>query len=164
MTTELSKSPMQKLKHSWKANRNLLPKKNRKLLPKKIPSKQRRIKKTERKKMKRIKVDNFQKLPFVGTPFVHIFWEGHYNLTKSPHFIWNYLIESKKVWEISAYFCGLLRMYNLYRIIWQIFSTQHSVTPGLEFWGQGSTGSRFLLKISSRKINIWFDFHWLPNG
>ena len=57
MTTELSKLPMQKLKHSWKANRNLL--------PKKIPSKQRRIKKTERKKMKRIKVDNFQKLPFV---------------------------------------------------------------------------------------------------
>ena len=34
-------------------------------MPKKIPLKQRRIKKMERKKMKRIKVNNFQKLPFV---------------------------------------------------------------------------------------------------
>ena len=27
---------------------------------------------------------------------VYIFWVGHYNLTKSPNFIWNYLIASKK--------------------------------------------------------------------
>ena len=41
---------------------------------------------------------------------VHIFWEGHCNLTKCPNFFWNYLLASKK----------LLR-FRLFRIhIWTL--------------------------------------------
>ena len=32
---------------------------------------------------------------------VHIFWESHYNLKKSPYFIWNYFVASKIVWAFQ---------------------------------------------------------------
>ena len=38
--------------------------------------------------------------------------KGLSDLMKFPSFIWNYLVASKKVWEISSYFYGLLRIYH----------------------------------------------------
>ena len=35
-----------------------------------------------------------------------------------------------------------------------------SLTPLMEFWGQGQLGLGFWSKISSRQIFIWFKFHW----
>ena len=36
--------------------------------------------------------------------FCHAFWEGHWCLTKSPNFISNYLVVSKKVWRFRHIF------------------------------------------------------------
>ena len=46
---------------------------------------------------------------------VHISWEGHKNLKKSPNFLWRYSVVSRKSWQFCSHFCGHLKISELYR-------------------------------------------------
>ena len=53
------------------------------------------------------------------------------NLTKSPNFIWNYLVASKKIGRFFKEFYGLLRIYELYNPFSNVLVEGHSSEHGI---------------------------------
>ena len=61
---------------------------------------------------------------------VHIFWEGH-KMLRNLHLTFDYSTYSQRLGEDFAKFCGLLRIYELYRYISFISISIHTCKPNI---------------------------------